>query len=360
MDVVVDEVEGSIPCDMCTQGGGASTEKICRWPDAFVPGQYVTNRIDIKEENEPADKAEVPIALSSVRMNVVGGSHENREDVSCAFHATLRVHGLCRVSNKKVGGLACTYLTVCITECLGLLIHSIRIDRILVVNIGGVGLCGLIFLMVQGSMARAARRFASCLFAWFALEGHDVVRIDGLGRRARSTSRSMCGRRSFGDKGVKHGCGNLALALGRRESHCWGHGLIIVRVIEPDNLRRIQEFAIRAYSTIVRCHGKLRIWKARASLCTFYYTCKEDTKHMPRIVPHGKGEKPRSSTGTAEQVRMGGESTENTYEEGWEWTLDDPVMKRAKRTRTPSGTSSCIPSSKSYWIWKLCTHNAND
>jgi hypothetical protein len=34
-----------------------------------------------------------------------------------------------------------------------------------------------------------------------------------------------------------------------------------------------------------------------------------------------------------EQVRMGGESTKNTYEEGREWTLDDPVMKRAERTR---------------------------
>jgi hypothetical protein len=101
MDVVVDEVEGSIPCDMCMQGGGASTKKICCLPDAFVPGQYVTNHIDIKEENEPADKAEVPIALSFVRMNVVCGSHENHEDVSCAFHATLYVHGLCRVSNKK-------------------------------------------------------------------------------------------------------------------------------------------------------------------------------------------------------------------------------------------------------------------
>ena len=78
---------------MCTQGGGASTEKIRRLPDAFVPGQYVTNHIDIKEENEPADNAEVPIALSFVRMNVVCGSHENRADVGCAFHATLRVHG---------------------------------------------------------------------------------------------------------------------------------------------------------------------------------------------------------------------------------------------------------------------------
>jgi hypothetical protein len=31
----------------------------------------VTNCAEVKEENEPADKAEVPFALSFVQMNVV-------------------------------------------------------------------------------------------------------------------------------------------------------------------------------------------------------------------------------------------------------------------------------------------------
>jgi len=203
------------------------------------------------------------------------------------LHVVSMAFAECQI--KKVGGLAHTYLMVCITECLGLLIRSVRIDRILVVKIGGVRLCGLIFLVVRGSMVRLARRFASCLVAWFALEGHDVVGINGLGRRARSMSRSMCGRRCFGDKGVEHGRGNLVLALGHRGSHCWGHGLIIVRVLEPDDLQRIQEFAIRAYITIVRCHGKLRVLKARASLCTFYtlFDCPNNL-HCQRLYARGR------------------------------------------------------------------------
>jgi hypothetical protein len=36
---------------------------------------------------------------------------------------------------------------------------------------------------------------------------------------------------------------------------------------------------------------------------------------------------------TGKPVRMGGVCTENAYEEVREWTLDDPVMKRAERTR---------------------------
>ena len=112
-----------------------------------------------------------------------------------------------------------TYLTVCITERLGLLIGCVSIDRIVVftIRIRGIRLCGLVFLMIWGSMARAARRFASSCIAGFALEGHNVVRIDRLGRRARSTSRSAHGRRYFSDKGVecRHGPTRRSLALGR-------------------------------------------------------------------------------------------------------------------------------------------------
>ena len=56
---------------MCSQSGGASTKEIRCLPDAFVPGKSVTNCAEVKEENEPADKAEVPFALSFVWMNAV-------------------------------------------------------------------------------------------------------------------------------------------------------------------------------------------------------------------------------------------------------------------------------------------------
>ena len=81
-----------------------------------------------------------------------------------------------------------TYLVVCITKHLGLLIGCIRIDQVIVYTIGGIRLCGLVFLIIQGRVARVARRFASCCIACFALVGHNVVRINHLGRRARSTS----------------------------------------------------------------------------------------------------------------------------------------------------------------------------
>ncbi len=133
---------------MSMEGGGASTEKIGHLPDPFVPGQYVTKHIDFREETELADKAEVPTCLSCVQINVVFSSCENHEDVGCAFHIMVCVYGLCKVSDKKVGGVVCTYLMVCITKCLGLLVGSVQIDRIVVISISEFRLCGLIFLMI--------------------------------------------------------------------------------------------------------------------------------------------------------------------------------------------------------------------
>jgi hypothetical protein len=43
--------------------------------------------------------------------------------------------------------------------------------------------------------------------------------------------------------------------------------------------------------------------------------------------------RPGSNTSVGDIVRMGRESTENMYEGGQDWMLDNPVMKRAKRTR---------------------------
>jgi hypothetical protein len=74
---------------MCTQGGGASAEKIGRLSDPFFPGKYVTNCIELNEENILADKAEMPFKLSFVWMIVVHSFLENREDVGCAFRVLL-------------------------------------------------------------------------------------------------------------------------------------------------------------------------------------------------------------------------------------------------------------------------------
>jgi hypothetical protein len=201
---------------MCTQGGGASTEKICQFSDPFLPEQYVINCVELKEENVPADKAEVPFSLSSVWMNVVCSSLENHADVSCVFHIMTCVHGLCKGLNNNAGEVVRMYLTVCIAKCLGLLIGHVRVDRVVVFGIGGVRLCCIVFLMNRGSMAWAAR-FASCHIAQFVLEVHDIVGINCLGGWVRSTSRAPCGRRHLGDEGVEH-CHNRA--LGCRGSHC--------------------------------------------------------------------------------------------------------------------------------------------
>ena len=163
-----------------------------------------------------------------------------------------------------------TYLTVCIAECLGLLIGNVWVDRIAAFGIGGARLCGPIFLMLRGSLASAATWVGSFCVAQFVLEGHDIVRIDHLHRWVRSTSRSTCSRRDFADERVKCCRGNSKLALDHRGCRCWGHGLIVVRVIDPGDLRLVQEFTVRAYSTIVRCHAESRTLKTRARPHTFY------------------------------------------------------------------------------------------
>jgi hypothetical protein len=99
---------------------------------------------------------------------------------------------------------------VCITKCLGLLICGIRIDRIVVFTISSVRLCGLVNLMIWGSMVRAARWFIRCGIAWFALEGHNVIGVNCLGGWARSASRSTCSR-DFGNEGVERHHRNLGL-----------------------------------------------------------------------------------------------------------------------------------------------------
>jgi hypothetical protein len=202
---------------MCTQGGGASAEKTGRFSDPFSPRQYVsnvTNCIKLKQENVPADKAELPFSLSPVWMNVVCGSLENRADVGCAFRDMTWMHGLCRGSNNNAGEGVRTYLTVCIAECPGLLIGNVRVDGVFVFGISGVGFCCIIFLANWGSIAWVAR-FASCCVAWFALVVHDIVGIDRLGGRARSTSRAPCSRLHCSDERVK--C-RRNLALVRRRS----------------------------------------------------------------------------------------------------------------------------------------------
>jgi hypothetical protein len=132
---------------MYTQGGCATTEKIGQFSDPFVPEQYVTNCVKLKEESIPADKAEVPFSLSSVWMNVVLSYLKNHVDVGCMFHIMTCVHGLCKGLNNNAGEVLWTYLTVCITKCLGLLIGNVRIDRVIIFGIGGVRLYYIVFLM---------------------------------------------------------------------------------------------------------------------------------------------------------------------------------------------------------------------
>ena len=100
-------------------------------------------------------------------MNIIYSLQENRVDVSCVFHIRLCVHNLCQVSDKKGEVVQCTYLTVCITKCLGLLIGSDQIDRIVIFRIGEVRLCGHVFLTIQGNMLRAASWFGHhCAAVW--------------------------------------------------------------------------------------------------------------------------------------------------------------------------------------------------
>jgi len=160
----------------------------------------------------------------------------------------------CQINLRDSGRVVRTYLSVCITERFGLLIGSMSINRIVTFSICRVrlcSLCGLICLMIWGNVAWAVRRFGRCCVARFVLESHDIFWINCLGRWMRSMGRSTR-RRDFGNKRVEHHHGNLVLSCQR--CHCWDHGLIIVSVIVSDDARRIQEFAIRAYSTVIRCH----------------------------------------------------------------------------------------------------------
>ena len=146
-----------------------------------------------------------------------------------------------------------TYLTVSIAKCLCLLIGNFWINRIIVLkvfSVGGLRLCGLVFLVLRGSLAGTARWICTCGIARFMFQGHDIVGIGHFCRQTRCASRSMCGWRDLGNKGIKGRCGKLALIC--RECCRWGHGHIVIRVVDPVNFRLVQEFAIRAYSTVVR------------------------------------------------------------------------------------------------------------
>ena len=146
-----------------------------------------------------------------------------------------------------------TYLMVSIAKCLRLLIGNFWINRIIVLKVfgvGGLGLCGLVFLVLGGSLAGMARWICTCGIARFMFQGHDIVGIGHFCRRTRCASRSTCGQRDLGNKGIKGRRRKLALI--RQGCHCWGNGRIIIRVVDPVDFRLVQEFAIRAYSTVVR------------------------------------------------------------------------------------------------------------
>src|SRR5216683_1271078 len=98
----------------------------------------------------------------------------------CMLRFMCMAFAKCQIKMLE-SGVACTYIMVCITKCLGLLIHSVRIDRIVIFTIGKVRLCGLVDLMIWGSMVRAARWFVRCWIAWFALEGHNIIGVNRLG-----------------------------------------------------------------------------------------------------------------------------------------------------------------------------------
>lgn len=125
--------------------------------------------------------------LSCVRINVLRGFQENSTDVGCAFFLGLWFHGPCKASNRNPGGAVHMYLTISIAECLHLLIGNTWVDRVLVFGVSGARLCGLVFLVLRGSLAGAARRIGSCIIAQFMLVGHGLVGIDHFadGRGAR-------------------------------------------------------------------------------------------------------------------------------------------------------------------------------
>jgi len=97
---------------------------------------------------------------------------------------------------------------VSIDKCLHLLICNFWIDQIIVLNvfgIGGLGLCGLVFLVLRGSLAGTARWICTCRIAQFIFQGHDIVGISHFCRWTRYASRSTCGQRDLGNKGIQ-GC----------------------------------------------------------------------------------------------------------------------------------------------------------
>jgi len=141
---------------------------------------------------------------------------------------------------------------VSIAKGLRLLIGNFRIDQIVVLNIFGVSglrLCGLVFLVLRGSLAGTARWICTCGIAQFTFLGHDIVGIGHFCRRTRCASRSTCGQRDLGNEGIESRRGKLVLI--RRGCCRWGHGPIVIRVIDPGDFRLVQEFAIGAYSTVV-------------------------------------------------------------------------------------------------------------
>ena len=104
-----------------------------------------------------------------------------------------------------------TYHTICITKCFGLLIGDIWIDRIIILGIGGVGLCHMVFLMLRGSLAKSARWIGQGSITWFTFEAHGVIGINQFCRWTNSTIRSTWRQRAFGNKRVECHCRKLAL-----------------------------------------------------------------------------------------------------------------------------------------------------
>jgi len=125
-----------------------------------------------------------------------------------------------------------TYLTVSIAKCLRLLIGNFWINRIVVLKVFGVsglGLCGLVFLVLGGSLAGTARWICTCGIARFTFQGHDIVGIGHFCRQTRCASRSTCGQRDLGNKGIKGRRRKLALI--RQGCRHWGNGRIVIRVV---------------------------------------------------------------------------------------------------------------------------------
>ena len=218
-NVTIDQRRNTIPCNVSTQAGDTSGEKVGLWPEPFVPEQYVRKRVEVGNQNVPAYKAIVPSELlACVWLNVLRGFHENCADVCCAHLLAhlldLHMHGINKVSKKGVGGEDHTYLMVCIAERHGLLMDNLWIKQVIVFSVGRVRFCGPIFLALRGSLAKAMRWIGKCSITQFALEGHDIVRVDQFCRWAGSTSRSTRSRSGFDNKRVK--CCRRRLALDRR------------------------------------------------------------------------------------------------------------------------------------------------